>query len=169
MPDPSCICHLHHSSWQRQILNALSKARDRTGILMDTSQVCDYWATMGIPRLLTIFLSFFFFNLFRAAPVAYGSSQAGCQTGVIAASLRHSHSNVRSELCLQPTPLSKARDGIRVLMDGIWVLRSVSAAPQREPLLILFLQAYECFFPLIQLEMFYPSVYHLSYIPEEST
>ena len=29
-PDPSHICNLHHSSWQRQILNALSKARDQT-------------------------------------------------------------------------------------------------------------------------------------------
>jgi len=28
MPDPSHICDLHHSSWQCQILNPLSKARD---------------------------------------------------------------------------------------------------------------------------------------------
>ena len=27
-PDPSLICDLHHSSWQCQILNPLSKARD---------------------------------------------------------------------------------------------------------------------------------------------
>ena len=27
MQDPSCVCHLHHSSWQCQILNPLSKAR----------------------------------------------------------------------------------------------------------------------------------------------
>ena len=27
-PDPSHICDLHHSSWQHQILNPLSKARD---------------------------------------------------------------------------------------------------------------------------------------------
>ena len=26
--DPSHVCDLHHSSWQRQILNPLSKARD---------------------------------------------------------------------------------------------------------------------------------------------
>ena len=25
---PSCICHLHHSSWQCRILNPLSKVRD---------------------------------------------------------------------------------------------------------------------------------------------
>ena len=37
--DPSRICTLHNSSQQRWILNPLSKARDQTPILMDTSQV----------------------------------------------------------------------------------------------------------------------------------
>ena len=37
-PDPSCICNLHHSSRQCRILNLLSKVRDWTHILMDTSQ-----------------------------------------------------------------------------------------------------------------------------------
>ena len=36
--DPSHVCNLHHSSRQCQILNSLSEARDRTRILMDTSQ-----------------------------------------------------------------------------------------------------------------------------------
>ena len=36
--DPSCVCDLYHSSQQRQILNSLSEARNRTHILMDTSQ-----------------------------------------------------------------------------------------------------------------------------------
>ena len=27
-PDPSCICDLHHSSWQHQILNLLMEARN---------------------------------------------------------------------------------------------------------------------------------------------
>ena len=40
--DPSCICHLHHSSQQCQILNRLSRARDQTHILMDTRRVCYY-------------------------------------------------------------------------------------------------------------------------------
>ena len=31
MQDPSCICDLHHSSWQCQILNPLSEARDLHG------------------------------------------------------------------------------------------------------------------------------------------
>jgi len=37
--DPSFLCDLHHSSRQRWILKLLSKARDQTYILMDTSQV----------------------------------------------------------------------------------------------------------------------------------
>jgi len=30
------VCNPHHSSWQRQILSPLSKARNQTCILMDT-------------------------------------------------------------------------------------------------------------------------------------
>ena len=40
MQDPSPICNLHHSSWQRWILNPLKEARDQTHVLVDTSQVC---------------------------------------------------------------------------------------------------------------------------------
>ena len=38
-PDLSCICDLHHSSWQCRTLNPLIEARDQTHILLDTSQV----------------------------------------------------------------------------------------------------------------------------------
>ena len=37
--DPSHVCDLHNSSWQCQILNLLSKAGDRTCVLMNTSWV----------------------------------------------------------------------------------------------------------------------------------
>ena len=47
MHDLSHICDLHCSSQQHWILNSLSKARDWTCILMDTSQVRYCWATMG--------------------------------------------------------------------------------------------------------------------------
>ena len=40
MWDPSCICDLHHSSWQCWIPNPLRKARDQTRILMDPSRGC---------------------------------------------------------------------------------------------------------------------------------
>ena len=48
-PDPSHICNLHHSLPQHWILNQLSEARDRTHILMDTSQIRFHCATMGTP------------------------------------------------------------------------------------------------------------------------
>jgi len=38
-PDPSRVCNLQHSSWQRRILNPLSKARDRTRNLMVPSRI----------------------------------------------------------------------------------------------------------------------------------
>ena len=44
------------------------------------------------------------FLLFRVTLVAYGSSQARGGIGAAAASLRHSHSNAGSELCLPSTP-----------------------------------------------------------------
>ena len=47
--DTSCICSLPHNSQQRWILNPLSKARDWTCILMDTSEIHFHWATMGKP------------------------------------------------------------------------------------------------------------------------
>ena len=60
--DLSHICDLHHSSWKCWILNPRSEARDRTHILIDTSQVQFPWATMGIPQIhkiiyLTIYQS----------------------------------------------------------------------------------------------------------------
>ena len=49
MPDPSCVCDLHHSSQPRQILNPLSKARNRTCNLMVPSQIRFHCATTGTP------------------------------------------------------------------------------------------------------------------------
>ena len=50
--NPSHICDSHHSSWQRWILNPLSKAKDRTHLLMDTSQVRYHWTTTGTPTFV---------------------------------------------------------------------------------------------------------------------
>ena len=49
MPDVRHVCDLRNSSRQCQILNPLSEARGRTCILMDTSQICFYWAMTGTP------------------------------------------------------------------------------------------------------------------------
>ena len=49
-PDPNRICNLHHGSWQRQILNPLSKAGFWTHVFMDTTWVPYHWATMGTPE-----------------------------------------------------------------------------------------------------------------------
>ena len=51
-----------------------------------------------------LFVCFCFFAFFRAAPAAYGGSQARGQIGAVATGLHQSHSNVGSEPHLQPTP-----------------------------------------------------------------
>ena len=48
-PDSSHVCNLYHSSQQCQILNLLSKARNQTHVLMDTSRIHYCRATKGIP------------------------------------------------------------------------------------------------------------------------
>jgi len=50
--DPSHVCDLHHSSRQHRVLNSLSKARDRTCILMETIQVLNPLSHMGTPTCI---------------------------------------------------------------------------------------------------------------------
>ena len=49
-PDPSPVCDLYHSPWQRQILNPLSEARDQTRNLMVPNWIHFPCATMGTPQ-----------------------------------------------------------------------------------------------------------------------
>ena len=49
MQELSHICNLHDNSRQCRILNPLSKARDRTWVLVDTSWVRYFSATTGTP------------------------------------------------------------------------------------------------------------------------
>ena len=75
-PDPSHSCDLYHSSWQHQILNTLKKARVRTCVLMDTSQIHFHRAMTGtsIPIFLMGFkklwdlLAFVWFIIFSQRP-----------------------------------------------------------------------------------------------------
>ena len=46
-PDLSRVCHLHHNSWQCQILNPLSKGRDGTCNLKVPSRICFRCAMRG--------------------------------------------------------------------------------------------------------------------------
>uniref|UniRef100_A0A8D1KYM2 Catenin alpha-3 n=1 Tax=Sus scrofa TaxID=9823 RepID=A0A8D1KYM2_PIG len=101
-------------------------------LLQHVSAVSKRWLrfTSALFSLLIPF-SFFFFLLFRPAPVAYGNSQARGQIGATAAGLHHSHSNARSScICdlhhnsqqLQIlNPLSEARDRTCVLMDNRFI------------------------------------------------
>ena len=50
MSHPSYVCSLHHSSWQRQILNPPIEARVRTLNLMVTSQIHFLCATPATPE-----------------------------------------------------------------------------------------------------------------------
>ena len=90
--------------------------------------------------------SFLSFLLFKPIPEAYGSCQARGQIGVTAASLRHSHSNVGSELSLQPTPQLRqcwipdplSKPGVEPASS--WILVGfVSSAPQWHSIFFFFI------------------------------
>ena len=59
MWDPCCICDLHHSLQQHQILNLLSEARYQTHILMDTNWICFHQPMTGTPYFFIYFYFIF--------------------------------------------------------------------------------------------------------------
>ena len=69
--DPSHVCNLYHSSWQRRIFNPLSEARDQTHILMDTGWFHYPWATTGTPHIVNqlYFENFFLKEVIYGVPV----------------------------------------------------------------------------------------------------
>ena len=67
----SCVCDLHHSSWQCWILNPLSKARDRTHNLMVTSQICFHCAATGTPKTLFFMMrNFLLYLIYNVVPIS---------------------------------------------------------------------------------------------------
>ena len=52
MQDLSCVCNLHHNSWQCWILNPLSENMDQTHILNDTSWVYNLLSHDGNSKML---------------------------------------------------------------------------------------------------------------------
>ena len=61
----------------------------------------DFIFSFYYSNIILSLLKFIYF-FFKAAPAAYGSSQARGQIGAAAASLHHSHGNTRFEPHLQP-------------------------------------------------------------------
>ena len=55
-----------------------------------------------------LYFNFFIFCFFRAAPMAYGSSQARGRIGAVAAGLHHSHNNAGSTSATYTTAHGKA-------------------------------------------------------------
>ena len=49
MWDLSLFCDVHHSTWQHQVLNPLSKARDQTHNLMVPSWIVNHCTRTGTP------------------------------------------------------------------------------------------------------------------------
>ena len=72
-----------------------------------------------------LFIYFWLFVFSRAAPAAYGGSQARGPIRAVAASLRQSHNNTGSKLHLRPTPQLMARSlthwVTRNLMVPSWI------------------------------------------------
>ena len=69
------------------------------------STVSWIWGCRTTDKNNWLYIIFFLsFCLFRATPTAYRSSQARGLIRAIAAGLHHTHTNTRSEPCLQPTP-----------------------------------------------------------------
>ena len=63
--DPGHVCDLDHSSWQCPSHYPLSKARDRTCILMDTSQLVRFLTAEPQQELLPIFFFYCLFIIFQ--------------------------------------------------------------------------------------------------------
>ena len=100
--DLSRVCDLQHSSRQCWILKPLSTTRDRTCILMDTSQICFHCTTMRTPKSDVIMFCHFGVSLSRCNL---------CAHKVHVSSLKVSGSSQFTLLWLRP-PCSLSRCGI---------------------------------------------------------
>ena len=80
--------------------------------------------------LFFYFFNVYFYFLFRAVPVAYGSSQARGHIGAAIATLHHIHSHARPMPNLWQhqilNPLTETRDWTHFVMDTSWFLNLLS-------------------------------------------
>ena len=63
--DLSCVWDLHQSSWQRQILNPLSEARDQPSSSWILVGFITLWAMAGTPCFFTFILAIWWFPMFN--------------------------------------------------------------------------------------------------------
>ena len=124
MPDPSCNCDLYSSLQEHKILNPLSKARDWTHVLMDTSWIHYHWTTMGTPNRKFFFLTFCFLGPYprhMKVPRLGVESELQLQAYTTATTMWDPSCIcglcISSRQCLIRDPLSEARDRTRILMD----------------------------------------------------
>jgi len=121
-------------------------------VLLSTQTKGSIFFSLGLSFVLLFF--FFFFCLFRATPVAYGSSQARGQIGATAASHSHSHNNPWSEQHLWPitqlmatwilNPVNEARDQTHVLMDPSWFCYCWATTGTPSPLFFCTFYSHQC-------------------------
>ena len=73
-------------------------------IILQYMQISNHTVYLKLIQCYMSIIPQFLFLFFRTTPAANGASKARGPIGAIAASLRHSHTNVGSEPCLQSTP-----------------------------------------------------------------
>ena len=105
IPDMDYFWVRHREQKRRCHITALSKLISEA--TWNMSIYCLRQTSIFASHLSCLLFFFFFISgLFRAAPMAYGNSQARGQIGAVAAGLHHSHSHVgsaRSKPSLRPT------------------------------------------------------------------
>ena len=89
------------SVWVNIGYSPLEGSKIRLTVEREKSNIIDGMFSLSFCFCFVLFC--FVFCLFRAAPVAYGGSQARGPIRATAASLHHSHNNARSEPHLLPT------------------------------------------------------------------
>ena len=91
--DPSHICHLHYRSWHSWLLNTQSEAREpRLSWILVRFISLSHNRKSHTTLLFSCFI-LFYFCLYKAASMEYGSSLVRSKIGAAAAGLCHSHSN----------------------------------------------------------------------------
>ena len=91
---------MHFNTWWENLHDPHNIFRDTQGLMF---LLVITWS-LGCSCLFIYLFIYCLFVSSRAAPVAYGGSQARGGIGAIVTGLRHSHSNTGSEPCLQSTP-----------------------------------------------------------------